>query len=256
MNEMPRIVTVDASNVEKEGFFCFKSKPKTIGYKRKLAWLKTRFDEGLVIKILYHGKRSFGFIEYIPGENGWRTVHAPDHMLIHCIWVVGSGKKRGFATLLLDECINDARKLGKKGVAMVTSSRTWLADSKFFLKRGFKRIDSAPPSFELLSYDFETVEPPRFPSDWDDRIRRFGEGFSIIRTDQCPYVDDATAIFQNAAADRGIDCTIISLDTREQLMDRSPSAFGVFAVTYKGELFTYHYLTEREIAKRFEELES
>ena len=256
MNEMPRIVTVDASNVEKEGFFCFKSKPKTTGYKRKLSWLKERINEGLVIKILDYGKRSFAFIEYIPGAHGWRTVHAPDHMLIHCIWVVGSGKKRGFGSLLLDECFDDARQKGLKGVATVTSSQTWLADSKFFLKRGFERVDSAPPSFELLSYDFETVEPPRFPSDWDDRILHFGEGFTIVRTDQCPYVDDATKIFQNAAADRGIDCTIVSLDTRDQLMERSPSAFGVFAVTYKGDLFTYHYLTEREIAKRLEELES
>lgn len=121
-----KIVNVTADNVEKERFFCYKSKPKTPGYQKKLAWLKARFEEGMVIKILYEGKRSFGFIEYIPGEYAWRAVHASGYMFIHCIWVVGSGKRKGYGSRLLSECLQDARARGMHGVAMITSSRVWL----------------------------------------------------------------------------------------------------------------------------------
>ena len=68
MNDNAKIVPVDATNVAEQGFFCYKSKPKSEGYGRKLDWLEQRFSEGLKIKIVYEGKRSFGFIEYIPGE--------------------------------------------------------------------------------------------------------------------------------------------------------------------------------------------
>ena len=36
MENEVKIVTVDETNVEQEGFFCYKSKPKTEGYQGKL----------------------------------------------------------------------------------------------------------------------------------------------------------------------------------------------------------------------------
>jgi hypothetical protein len=45
MKEKVEILAVDAENIEKLGFFCYKSKPKTPGYKKKLAWLRQRFSE-------------------------------------------------------------------------------------------------------------------------------------------------------------------------------------------------------------------
>ena len=61
MSDKVKIVSVDADNVDEEGFFCYKSKPKSEGYRRKLDWLEQRFSEGLKIKIVYEGKRSVGF---------------------------------------------------------------------------------------------------------------------------------------------------------------------------------------------------
>ena len=82
MDNHIEIVTVDATNVAQHGFFCYKSKPKSEGYQRKLQWLEERFAEGLRIKILYENGRSVGFIEYLPGEFAWRAVHAPNYVLI------------------------------------------------------------------------------------------------------------------------------------------------------------------------------
>ena len=114
-----KIINVTADNISETGFFCYMSRRKTAGFRRKLAWVKKRFAEGMRIKMLQLPLR--GFIEYIPGEYAWRPVNAKGYMFIHCLWVVGQSKGKGLATLLLDECIKDAKKSGMKGVAMVTS---------------------------------------------------------------------------------------------------------------------------------------
>ena len=61
------IVSVDAANLEDRGFFCRKSKMKTEGNRRKLAWAADRFEYGLGIDIVYDNGRSVGFVEYTPG---------------------------------------------------------------------------------------------------------------------------------------------------------------------------------------------
>lgn len=144
MGEDVRIVTVSASNVAQQGFFCYKSKPKSEGHRRKTDWLRQRFAEGLTIQTVFEGKRSVGFIEYIPGEYAWRAAYAPGHLMIHCLWVVGKAKKKGYGSRLLQTCIEDARRLGKRGVAMVTSKRVWLAGSQILLRNGFEIVDRGP----------------------------------------------------------------------------------------------------------------
>ena len=118
------LIDANATNVSDTGFFCYMSKRKSEGYQRKLNWLKMRFAESLKIKMLGQGER--GFIEYIPGEYAWRAVNAKGYMFIHCLWVVGKSKAKGYAGLLLNECLNDAKRSKMKGVAMITSKRNWL----------------------------------------------------------------------------------------------------------------------------------
>ena len=96
MDQGYEIVTVDAGNVDRLGFFCYMSKPKAPGYRQKRDWLLARFAEGLRIKMLHEtGGRTVGFIETIPGEYAWRVVNALGYTVIHCLWVVGQGKGKG-----------------------------------------------------------------------------------------------------------------------------------------------------------------
>jgi hypothetical protein len=113
-----KIIDVNESNVDDLGFFCYMSKRKSAGYMRKLEWLKERFSEGMSVKLLELPDR--GFIEYLPGEYAWRAVDAKGYMFIHCLWVVGKSKGKGYASALLDECIRDAEAAKLKGVAMLT----------------------------------------------------------------------------------------------------------------------------------------
>jgi len=185
------LIDVNVANVEQYGFFCCMSKRKSSGYKRKLNWLCDRFNEGMKLKILDGGER--GFIEYIPGENAWRAVHADGYMLIHCIWVVGQSKGKGFGKLLLDECINDAKKIGMNGVAIVTSEHSWLAKRKLFGSSGFKSVAKAHPSFELMVLKFKNDSPTAsFAGDFEVKAGKFNDGLTVFRTNQCPYIEDAT----------------------------------------------------------------
>lgn len=249
MSEHVEIVTVDAANVEQYGFFCYKSKPKSAGYQQKLGWLKERLAEGMRIQILYEGSRSVGFVEYMPGEFAWRAVDAAGYMLIHCIWVVGKAKKKGYGTQLLDACIEDARQAGAHGVAMVTTSRVWLADKRLLVKAGFEVVDQAPPAFELLVKRFDDAPLPSFPQDWQERAARYGSGLTIIRSDQCPYIEDATNHVLTLAREHGAEARIVRLTSGREVQETAPSAYGVFQIVYDGELFCYHYLGKREFAQ-------
>jgi GNAT superfamily N-acetyltransferase len=108
-NDTFELITVNADNLDKHGFFCYMSKRKAPGYAQKRAWLAARFAEGLKLHMVHEiGGRTVGFIEYAPGEFAWRTVHAPDYLVIHCLWVVGKGKGKGYGSRLLQICLDAA----------------------------------------------------------------------------------------------------------------------------------------------------
>jgi GNAT superfamily N-acetyltransferase len=243
------MVTVDATNMDERGFFCYKSKPKSEGYAQKKNWLEERFSEGLKIQILYEDGRSVGFIEYIPGEFAWRAVRAPGYVLIHCLWVVGRAKNKGYGSQLLEACLADARQIGASGVAMVTSSRPWLADSPLLLKHGFDRVDQAPPSFELLVKRFDDAPAPAFPTDWDARLAQCGPGLTVVRSTQCPYMEDATNTVLEFGRSRGLKTNVIEFKTGREVQYKSPTAYGTFAVVHDGQLLSYYYMLPKDLEK-------
>ena len=124
------IIDVTTDTVDEAGFFCYMSRKKSVGWQRKRQWLEMRFSEGLRIKLLDLSQDGRGFIEYIPGEFAWRPVEAAGFVFIHCLWVVGKSKGKGYGSMLLDACLADARRQGADGVAMVTLEGNWLAGRK------------------------------------------------------------------------------------------------------------------------------
>jgi hypothetical protein len=242
-----RIIDVTADNVEETGFFCLMSRRKSEGYQRKLRWLHERFDEGLRIKTLDLSEGGRGFIEYIPGEYAWRPVEASGYLFIHCLWVVGKSKGNGYAKLLLRECLADANRCGAQGVAMVTSEGNWLVGKKLLLNRGFKSVDQAPPGYELLAKDIGPAPPPLFPTDWDRRAASFGEGLTVVRTDQCPYLDDAVNTTLEAGRERGLKVRAVELSSAREVRERAPSPYGVFSIVVDGEVLSHYYQPKKKL---------
>jgi len=250
MGETFDIITVDAENVERHGFFCYMSKRKSPGYTQKREWLAARFAEGLKLHMVHEfGGRTVGFIEYIPGEFAWRAVHAPGYLVIHCLWVVGKGKGKGYGSRLLQICLDDARAQNKHGVVMVASDGVWLAKKDIFLKHGFEEVAQAPPSFRLLVQRFDDAPLPTFPTDWEARQARFGAGLTVVRTPQCPYIEDATNTALQLAAEKGILSQVVTFQSAQELQENSPSPYGVFGIVLDGQLLAYHYLQRKDFDK-------
>lgn len=246
------IIPVTAENVAEKGFFCKMSARGKPGYEQKLAWLKQRFAEGLQLRLLDGGER--GFVEFIPGAHAWRAIeNAEDYLVIHCLWVVGRSKGKGYSTLLLDEVHNHARKHGFKGVAAVTSSGNWLIDAKILEHHGYEKIASAPPSFDLMVQKFDgTAGDPCFCGDWEEKTRARSNGLVIYRSGQCPYLDDSVNAARDCAAAAGIAFDEIVLNSAAEVRRLSPTPYGVFAMILNGKLLSYHYLGARQLAAAIE----
>jgi L-amino acid N-acyltransferase YncA len=248
------IHTIDASNVDRYGFFCYKSKPKTPGYRQKRAWLEGCLADGLRLKIIYEGTRSAGFVEYALGESTWRVVQAAGYMVIHCMWVVGSGKGKGYGARLLEQVVSEAQSKGMYGVAVVSSASTWLAKKGFFIHHGFEVVDQAPPSFELLVKRFGQGALPSFPQDWDNRLKRLPKGLVIYHSGQCPYNAMFVSSLGNAASQMGIPIQTVELKTSWEARNLSPTAFGVFGVVYDGQLLSYRPMGGKTLREMLERL--
>ena len=247
MSETFEMITVNADNLDQQGFFCYMSKRKAPGYRQKRDWLAARLAEGLKLHMIHEiGGRTVGFIEYIPGEYAWRAVHALGYLLIHCLWVVGKGKGKGYGAHLIRTCLDDARAQGKHGVVTVATDRVWMAKKEIFIKHGFVEVDQAPPSFHLLAYRFDAAPLPAFPTDWEARQARFGAGLTVIRTPQCPYIEDATNMALAFATENGIPSRVVTFQSAQELQANSPSPYGVFGIVLDGKLLAYHYLQRKD----------
>jgi GNAT superfamily N-acetyltransferase len=253
MSKTFEIIDINTDNLEKEGFFCYMSKRKAPGYQQKRDWLEERFGEGLKLKIIHEiGGRKTGFIEYVPGEYAWRAVHAPDYIFIHCLWVVGKGKGKGYAAQLIQTCLEDARAQGKLGVVMVASDRVWLVGKEIFLHHGFEMVDESVP-FQLLVKRFKNGPNPSFPVNWEERQAAFGPGLTVLRTPQCPYIEDAVNGCAEVAGELGIPFKTIEFLTAAEVQERAPSPFGIFSIVKDGKLLSYYYLLPKDLRKRLTE---
>jgi GNAT superfamily N-acetyltransferase len=244
----PDIVVVTPETVEQTGFFCKMSARGTPGYERKKAWLDARFAEGLQMRLLGGGER--GFIEFIPGDYAWRAIEgAADYLVIHCLWVVGRSKGKGLSSALIHEASEYAKANGYKGLTAVTSRGNWLVDAGILSHHGFAKIASAPPSFDLMVLKFDPSAPdPRFCGGWEEKLAAMGPGLVVQRTGQCPYLDDAAAHARGYAEDVGLPFSDIVFSSAEELRQRSPTPYGVFALALDGRLIAYHYLLKKQIA--------
>ena len=246
MNEI-EIIDTNADNICDYGF-CGVKNIKQEGYKRKTDWLKQRFSEGMRFKVLYSAKEgSVGIIEYTPGKYTWRAVDASGYMVIHCIMILPRKyKEKGYGSLLVNECIQDAKKEKMYGVAVVTRKGPWMAKKDLFFKNGFELVDEAPPDFALLVRKFKKSAPsPKFRGDWRERLSQYSKGLTIIRSDQCPYLAKwVKDISETAQKKYGIKAKIVELKNCKEAQN-APSAYAVFSIAYNGKLLADHPISNK-----------
>jgi GNAT superfamily N-acetyltransferase len=242
------IIDTNSENILEYGICGYKSMERP-GYPEKVEWLKDRFQEGLKIKTLYSDKDGTqGMIEYIPGEYCWRPVDAGGYMFIHCIFVgfKRAYKGKGYGSLLLNDCLKDAKKENLHGVAIVTRKGSFMVGKEFLIKHGFEVVDNAPPDFELLVKKFNENSPtPTFKGNWEEKQSKYAKGLTIIRADQCPYtVKNVNEICETAEKEFGIKPKVITLKNYAEARE-SPCPFGIFCIIYNGKMIAEHPISNK-----------
>jgi N-acetylglutamate synthase-like GNAT family acetyltransferase len=240
--EKLRIINTSSSNIHEFGMCGYKN-IKQEGYRKKIEWLKQRYQEGLRYQVLFSEQEgAVGAIEYIPGEYAWRPVDATGYMFIHCIIIIPKKyKEKGYGTMLLETCIEDARQDNMKGVVVVTRKGTWMAGKELFVKNNFKQADSYPPDFELMVMKFdEQASSPCFRIFPEEKMKKYNHGLWIFTSDQCPITEKAVReITETAKEVHKIKTNVVELKTYKDAQD-CPSAFGTFCMIYNGEVIADH----------------
>lgn len=245
---MSELISVTPDTLGQHGFFCKMSARKTKAWTDKRDWLLARFEEGLQLRLL--GDKERGFIEFIPGAFSWRAIEgAEDLVIIHCLWVVGRSKGKGYARVLLDAAEDWARDNGFRGIGALTSSGNWLIDKKILERRGYKSVDRTAPSFDLMVKAFAPGVTPHLSGNWAGKAADMGPGLAVMRSAQCPYLEDAAAHARAAADEAGLPFSDRIIASAEEVRALSPTPYGVFALTHEGKLLASHYLLKKDILK-------
>ncbi len=238
-----QIINIDIKNIDKHGCYCLMNR-KQIGYSKKIDWLKERLQEGLKVKMLHSEKDGYiGFIEYISGEFSWRAFSNKDYMFIHCIYIAKKkNRNNGNGNILIDECINDAKKENKKGVAMITSGGSMLAEKDIFLKSGFAIVDTAPPKYQLMVKQFTKGELPKFTKSQNNSTLNF-KGLHLVFSNQCPYFYQSVNLIKEVSNEYGLKLMVSEINNYTDAQ-MAPSLYGVFNLTYNGTLIAEHYISK------------
>jgi N-acetylglutamate synthase-like GNAT family acetyltransferase len=242
-----RIVDMDAGNMFDYGF-CGTKNPQHEGFRRKAEWFKNRQKEGMRYEALYsEEKGTVGMIEYIPGEYAWRGVEAEGYMVIHCLCIFDKRVRgQGVASRMIEECMKDAKKENKHGVAVVTRKGAWMVGKDVFLKNGFEVIDIAEPDFELLVKKLKRDAPsPKFKENGEKALAKYQKGLTIFWSDQCPYIAKSIHEIRDTIKERyGIKANIVEIKDHKQAQD-APSPYAIFSLIYDGELLAFHPISNK-----------
>lgn len=243
---MMSIITVDINNIDKEHICCAISDKKgenCVGSKK--AWLKERFEDGLVFKKL--DERGKVFIEYIPADKAFVPIIADNYMYIDCFWVSGKFKGQGYANVLLDECIEDTKNKGKDGLVVLSSKKKmpFLSDPKYLKYKGFEICDSAKPFYDLLYLPFKkTVKKPQFKD-----CAREGmideKGVVLYYSNQCPHTEKYANIIKAVANERNVNFTLKKITTLKEAQN-APSPFTTYSLFINGKFETNEILPEKK----------
>jgi hypothetical protein len=237
------IIDTNAENISSCNL-CGNKDPNNPGYRRKADWLKECYAKGLRYNVLR--SREFGdvgMIEYALGNQAWRPVEAEGYLVIHCLMVYGKHKGKGLGSLLLDSCLNDAKKSNCRGVAVVTSSDAFMARSDLFLKAGFVIVDriiggseASVGLYELLVKKFQKTAPdPHFIVGRGRLLKKYAKGLTILAADQCPYVSKSAERIAAASRTLGLKPRMVRV-VSAQASRELPTPYGVFSILCDGKL--------------------
>lgn len=240
-------IRITKDNIETEHICCaLGAKQYEVAVLEKKKWLTDRMNEGLVFYRL--DERAKVFIEYIPAENAWAPIFAPNFMFINCLWVSGRHKSNGYAKKLLEYCKEDAIKRGMDGIVHIVGNKKYpyLSDGLFFEHMGFQMVDEAAPYFQLVCLKWnEEAENPCFKKVKQPTIE---EGVTIYYTAQCPFAVGVIRDLEKVAKGHNVPFRVYKTTTREEAQ-KSINVWPTFGLFYNGNYITHEILSQNKFEK-------
>lgn len=242
-------ITIDKNNIETEHICCAITEKKGENcVSSKKAWLKERFEDGLVFRRL--DARGKAFIEYIPAEKAWCPIVAENYMHINCFWISGQFKGHGYANQLLEDCIKDAKAKGKCGLTIIASEkkRSFLSDAGYMKYKGFQIADTSSPFFVLYYLPFtEDAQIPKIKEcAKDGKIKE--QGMVLYYTNQCPHTEKYAPLIHETAKQHGTSVTLHKIVTADAAQN-APTLFTTYSFFYNGEFITNEVFSEKKFQK-------
>lgn len=199
------------------------------GYRRRADYLWKMLPKGGRAQIAYTQGRPVGFIEYYPIEVANLEVDGQDVMAIWCINVSEEERGKGLGSRLIQACLDDARRLGRKGVVVTCWDPFWMPKA-IFERHGFAEVGPAGPNGLVLFKAFEQVEEPC----WIGRkpVFRPVEGklaLDIYHTHRCPIHWRNTRLVTEVAKEFGavIDIRKHPTDDRAEMREHG-TAYSIY----------------------------
>jgi hypothetical protein len=246
MSKVKLVKISTEEEVRKYGLGCLTNQ-KHPGFESKLKWLKSEFNNGLRMIILLIDGKSAGMIEYTTPDNFWRPVASQNYLMIHCLWITNTkNHKKGYGTLLINECVNVAKQKKLNGVGVVTSDGPWMAGKNIFLKYGFKQIEEKN-RFELLILKLKKGKVPAFIN-WEGNQISSRE-FKVIYANQCPMYAKCIPDLKSVAKSKNVSLKISQLKNSKDARN-APSGYGVMNIVKNKTVIADHYIS----GKRFENI--
>lgn len=243
------IISIDAETIAEKHICCALGNDKDSRQREanKKDWMLERFKEGLVFRRL--DERGKVFIEYMPIETVWKPIIGENYLVINCLWVSGRFKGHGYAKQLLDLCLEDAKAKGKYGVAVITSPKRkpFLTDGRFYEKFGFEVVDQAPPFFVLMVHKFDAEAPePKFSEHTKDGTCENKDGFTLMYSDQCPYMEPYINLYADRIRALGMQAQVIKFESYQQAQSMG-CPFGTSSIYYNGHFVTHELLAPKKL---------
>jgi N-acetylglutamate synthase-like GNAT family acetyltransferase len=235
-----KFITLTKENISREHICCAISDKKcTESYEAKKEWLKNEFDKGYIFRRL--NERAKVFIEYVPAEEAWMPVTAPNFIMINCFWVSGQFKGKGYGKALLQAAIDDAKAQKKDGLVTIVGTKKFhfMSDTKWFLKQGFEIIEELPYGFSLLVKKLnQKAENPSFNKSVQKGEAPEKNGLVVYYTNRCPFSEyNVNFELTKTANKRKIPLKIIKLETMKQAQS-APTPATIFSLFYNGKFVT------------------
>jgi len=148
----------------------------------------------------------------------------------------------------LEYCLTDAKRQGKSGVCIISSSKKkpYLSDKKYIQKFGFETVDRIDNEYELLALSFDGTAPQFTPTAKSQHID--GEELTVYYSLQCPFIPNCLEQIESYCNTNNITLRLIKVDTLEKAKEL-PCVFNNWAVFYKGKFETVQLLNENSLKK-------